>query len=338
MSAPAGAAPTGAAAPRDVPTGRHALRLTGWGEVPVLQTEAVPVRSAGETTVAVHAATLAHLDLTVASGTFGVRPALPHLPGVEGSGTVLASDTFPVGSRVLVRGAGVGLAREGCWTDVAVVPDRAVSLVPDGMDLDTAATWYQPATTADAALTAAHLVPGDTVVVTGASGAVGSLVVQLAARAGVEVVAVVGAAWKREHVPAAAGLVLDAGQTALLAELATDRRAAALVDTTGGAGLAGRLPWVRPGGRAVVLGYTAGPSLTLDLANWLLDDVALLPLNMMRRGREAAERAAVLAPAFVSGELAVATTVRPFSEVAGAVADLREGRQVGRTVLRPTGA
>lgn len=318
-----------------VPAARRALRLSDWGGTPALVTEPVPARGPGETVVAIRAATLAHLDLTVASGAFGVRPGLPHLPGVEGSGVVLQSDSLPAGTAVLVRGAGVGLTRDGCWTDVAVVPDRALSAVPLGMDLDTAATWFQPATTADVALASAELTPGDQVIVTGASGAVGSIAVQLAAARGAEVVAIVGRAAKREHVPAAAGRVIDLTDAAATAELVGARAASALIDTVGGADLVDRLGWVRPGGRAVLIGYTAGPALQLNLANWLLQDVALLPVNMMRRGREAQERAAALAPAFVSGEVTVATTAYAMTNVGAAIEALRTGNQIGRTVLRP---
>ena len=93
---------------------------------------------------------------------------------------------------------------------------------------------------------------------TGASGAVGSLVVQLALDAGAEV-------------------VTEAGEQVTL-----------LVDTVGGSVLAAALPGVAPGGRAVLVGYTAGNTLALDIAHFLQRDVALLPLNMFRR--EAAGR------------------------------------------------
>jgi len=158
------------------------------------------------------------------------------------------------------------------------------------------AAFFSPTTSAWVALNdVARLQTGEQVLVTGASGAVGSLVVQLAREAGCTVTAVMPGA---EPPPVAS------------ADL--------LVDTVGGNVLAKVLPCVRPGGRAVLVGYTAGPTLQLDIAHFLQRDVALLPLNMFRR--EAAGRAAApeLLARLADGRLRL--DVQPFALADAALA------------------
>jgi NADPH:quinone reductase-like Zn-dependent oxidoreductase len=135
--------------------------------------------------------------------------------------------------------------------------------------------------------------------VTGASGAVGALTVQVAARAGAEVIGVVGRPAKLAHVPAPAKPVLAAE----LSPDAVGGQIDALIDTVGGPVLKGSLGLVRPRGRAALIGYTAGRELTVDLADWLLADVALLPVNLMNRGKEVATDVEGLLADLSSGEL-----------------------------------
>jgi len=107
------------------------------------------------------------------------------------------------------------------------------------------------------------------------------------------------------------------------------------VDTVGGDVLARTLPAVRPGGRAVLVGYTAGPTLSLDIAHFLQRDVSLLPLNMFRR--EAEGRAAVpeLLTRLADGRLHL--EVRPFALADAAVALdwITQRGHRGRAVLVP---
>ncbi|MCG7204775.1 zinc-binding dehydrogenase [Streptomyces arenae] len=119
------------------------------------------------------------------------------------------------------------------------------------------------------------------VLVTGASGAVGAVAVQLAARAGAEVVGAVGRPAKLPHVPGVAKALLASD----LSEEAIGGKADVLIDTVGGQILRNALTLVRPRGRAALLGYTAGRELTLDLA-----DFSLLPVNMINRSAEVAPR------------------------------------------------
>ena len=175
------------------------------------------------------------------------------------------------------------------------------------------AAFFSPSTSAWVALhEVAKLQPGESVWVTGASGAVGSLVMQLVRDAGGRATAVD----PESGPPPAASADL-------------------LVDTVGGDVLASALPAVRPGGRAVLIGYTAGPTLALDIAHFLQRDVALLPLNMFRR--EAAGRAAApeLLARLADGRLQLDLRCFPLADAAAALAWIAQRGHRGRAVLVP---
>jgi len=290
-----------------------AVRIHGFDAAPVLEEVADPVARPGRTLVQMEAATVGHIDRTVWRGSFLRHPPLPYTPGVEAAGIVVASGCYQVGQRVWLRGSGLGTLFDGTWCECIDAPDEALGPLPDQVPMTLGAAFFSPTTSAWVALNdVARLQTGEQVLVTGASGAVGSLVVQLAREAGCTVTAVMPGA---EPPPGAS------------ADL--------LVDTVGGDVLAQVLPCVRPGGRAVLVGYTAGPTLQLDIAHFLQRDVALLPLNMFRR--EAAGRAAApeLLARLADGRLHL--DVQPFAlaDAALALDWIAQRGHRGRAVLVP---
>lgn len=307
-----------------------------------------PVPGDGETLVRVEAAAVAHLDRTVAGGDFGIKPDLPYVGGVEGCGVVVESSTLATGDRVMLRGGGLGLKRDGTWAEFAVASDKHLRVLPDGLPAEVGATFFVPLTTAAVALDRIGRMgcwslegiessADEVVVVGGAAGAVGSMVAQLARRAGATVLGVVADDTQADLLAPGVEPVLSSDPTRAAA-LAAERPGSLLVDTLGGAGLLERCGWIRPGGRAVSIGYVAGTDLQVDLPNWLLQDVALLPTNMIRRDREARTLADELAPLLVQGELTVAVERFDFEDAARALELLGRGQLKGRAVLVPRAA
>ncbi|MEU9364373.1 zinc-binding dehydrogenase [Streptomyces avermitilis] len=308
----------------------RALVLERFGSLPRLIERPLPPPRPGHTVVRMLAAQVGHLDLNIVDGRFGILPDLPVVPGTNGSGIVLSSDTHPEGSLVRVNGKGVGLRRDGCWAEHAVVPDAAVTAVPEGTDPALACGFFSPAGTAWAAVhSVAAVRPGERVLVTGAAGAVGALTVQVAARAGAEVIGVVGRPAKLDHVPAPAKAVLAAE----LSPETVGGQVDVLIDTVGGSVLRDALDLVRPRGRAVLVGYTAGREFAVDLADFLLADVALLPVNLMTRGREVAADAERLLAELSAGELTLPIERHSPDRLAEAVTRLRTGEAMGKVVL-----
>ena len=314
-----------------VPAEMEALRVHAFGEPPRLDRVPVPDPGPEDVLVEIAAGVVAHHDLTVAGGDFPVRPDLPYVPGLEGAGRVVAAGSdvdlarIAVGMPVRVFGGGLGSTRPGTWGRYAAVTARAASPVPEGMDLALAAACGSVAATAWAAvLDLGALQEGERVGVTGASGAVGSLAAQLALLNGAAGVA----AWTRSmH-----------GSPVLPpeVEIATGREAVEpvdlLVDTAGGALLAERLGAVRPGGRAVLVGYAAGTDVELSLPHLLAADVSLLPLNMMRRRLPKGVEAGLVADVG-SGRLRLAVEAVAPRDVGDAIERIASGAASGRVVI-----
>jgi NADPH:quinone reductase len=306
-----------------------AVRVHAFGEPPRLDDIDEPRAAAGRTLVEMRAATVGHIDRTVWGGHFLQHPPLPYIPGVEGAGIVRASDRFAAGEPVWLRGRGLGIVQSGTWCEVIDAPDDAVQALPDGIALPLGAAFFSPCTSAWVALhEVGRLQSGEQLLVTGASGAVGSITVQLALELGARVQALV-----RDGEQAAR---LPSGVTPVFEDRRSDAQPAdLLIDTVGGAVLAATLVRVAPGGRAVLVGYTAGHALALDLPTFLQRDVALLPLNMMRR--EAAGRAAVpeLLQRLADRRLRLEVTPFPMHEAAAALNWIAQRGHRGRAVLVP---
>lgn len=288
--------------------------------------EQVPVPHPGEGEVLLRmvAAAVGHHDLGVVAGTLP-HPPPPFTPGLEGAGVVAALgdgvDDRELAVGALVRVVTRGQA-DGTWAEYVVAPARALVPVPDELDPVIAAACGTVSAAAWAALERAGLEEGESLGVTGATGAVGSLAVQLALRRGASRVV----AWTRTAAALPEG-VEAAGEDGPAEQVD------ALVDTVGGALLPRRLHAVRPGGRAVLVGYTAGERVPLELPELMVIDVALLPLNMMRF-RVPREVVVGLLDDFAAGRLVLATDAVGVAGLEDAIERLRSGAVAGRLVLR----
>lgn len=309
-----------------------AAQITQFGTDPSLREVPRPQRGASQTLVRITSAAVGHLDLTIASGNFRVKPDLPHTCGTDGAGIVVESDSFDTGQQVLVRGAGVGLTRPGCWAEFASVPDRAVTPYPDNLPPELAATFLLPTSTGYVAVNdIARVTPGETVIIGGATGAVGSMAAQFALQAGAK--RVVGVVPREDMVE----LLPDDIEPMVASSLQEDCEpwVDVAIDTLGGPHLPLLLRQVRPRGRAALVGYTLGTELVLDLPNWLLADVTLIPVNMISRADRQRELFDELARMLVQGDITLAVDRFPLEQVSDVITRMRSGALRGRAVLMP---
>jgi len=309
----------------------RAVRVTEWS-TPVAIADVDDLAPAdGHTLVQVHAATVGHVDRTIWSGGFLRHPPLPYTPGVEAAGVVVSSATFEPGRRVWIRGGGLGTATDGTWAEFVLAPDASIGALPDDVTFEVGSAFFSPCTSAWVALhTIGELSFGQTVVVTGATGAVGAIAVQLAIEAGARVVATVSRPERLDVLPSGVtGLVVD-GLVPLDAV-----EADLLVDTVGGTVLSTVLPWIRPGGRGVLVGYLAGARVELDLPAFMQRDVSLHPLNMIRRDADGRSVAPDLLARLSDGRLSLEVTSFPFTEAATAMDWIVQPGHTGRAVLVP---
>ncbi|GAA3944627.1 alcohol dehydrogenase [Amorphoplanes auranticolor] len=219
--------------------------------------------AAGEVVVRLAAAGVNVVDLHQRSGAY--RVPLPMVPGIEGSGTVVDIGPGVSGVAAGDRVAWFGVAAS--YASHCLVPADRLLPVPDEVGLvDAAAVLVQGMTAHLLAIDVVALNKSSTCLVLAASGGVGGLLCQLAARAGATVIAAVGNADKA-HAARAAGAahVVTYGNGTLAAEVRTLNGGVDVVyDGIGHDMAADALPCLRPRGSYVLYGAAGGRAVPLD--------------------------------------------------------------------------
>ena len=215
-----------------------------------------------------------------------VARSYPLVPGIDLAGTVAASedDAFPVGTRVLANGYDIGTARHGGFGELARIPSAWAVPLPEGLDARDAMAIGTAGFTAAMSVQALEergLRPGDgPVLVTGASGGVGSTAVAILATRGHEVWAATGKAGEADRLRdlGAAGVMTREEVTAAGRPLDSARWAGA-VDTVGAATLPYVLRTLRPGAAVASSGNASGAELVTTVFPFILRGVALLGMD-----------------------------------------------------------
>ncbi|GAA0588413.1 zinc-binding dehydrogenase [Actinomadura livida] len=316
----------------------RAAEIRECGRPPVVAERDTPVPRDGEVLVDVLAAPVTPLDLLCATGTsyFG-RPATPYVPGVQGVGTA--------GGRTVWFPTPAGMAAgDGSMAEVAAVPESELVELPDGTDPVALAALGLSAVAAHMALTMrGELAPGEQVIVLGAGGVVGQAAVRLARIAGARRV-VAGARSpaaleraERAGADAVVALVTgDAGELARRFAAAADGPADLVLDPLFGAPAAAAALALRPGGRLVNLGGSAGETCPIESAT--LRGRSLRLLGYTNNELTAEQRAAAIgfvAARAAAGELSVAHETVPLADAAAAWRRQAAGAAEGRIVLIP---
>ena len=303
----------------------------------------VPVPSTGEVRIRIEATALGFVDGLMVQGRYQIKPPLPYVPGGEIAGVVDAVGPgvvdLALGDRVVTWQLGGGLA------EYTAVRAGDVDRVPDGLDLASAAAMLVDYLTAHYALfERAEVRPGETVLVLGAAGGVGSAAVQLAARAGAYVIAAASSEEKREAARlSGAGATVDYGSEDVRSEIRAKAPGGAVdvvFDPVGGALTEPMFRSLAKGGRHLVIGFAAGriPALPTNLA--LLKDAALLGVDVrhfVTARPDAAKRARLsLFERVASGELARPRTTAFLLEHAGeALTTAARREKSGKVVVFP---
>lgn len=171
-----------------------AIRAHAFGEPDVLQLDEVddPVPGPGEVVIDVRAAGVNPADTYMRTGVYAIVPDLPYTPGGDAAGVISAVGDgvteFSIGDRVFA-GSGMGFNMTGCYAEKVLRPANDVLPLPSNVEFSAAAALGIPYATAHYALFArGGAKAGETVLVHGASGAVGTAAIQLARRAGLAVI------------------------------------------------------------------------------------------------------------------------------------------------------
>jgi NADPH2:quinone reductase len=233
-----------------------------------------PVAGPGEVLLEIRAAALNYADLLVIAGQYQSRPDLPFIPGKGAAGVIAATGAgvagFAVGDRVHAW------IEEGAWAERVAAPAALCRKLPATMPfVDAAAMALDYATAWFALKERARCRAGESVLVLGATGAVGFAAVQLARAFGLKVLAGVASAAKRD-LAAGADAILDLSRPDLRDSLraqvfaANDGKGVDIVlDPVGGAAFEAAIRALAWRGRLVVIGF-AGGAIPSIRANYLL--------------------------------------------------------------------
>ncbi|QDT91226.1 YhdH/YhfP family quinone oxidoreductase [Gimesia algae] len=237
----------------------------------------------GDVTIRVVYSSINYKDALAATGHPGVVRNFPHVPGIDAVGFVVESesDQFTVGDPVIVTSYELGVERWGGWSELIRVKPEWVVPLPEGLTLKESMILGTAGLTAAMCVNSLiqHEVPTDSgsVLVTGASGGVGSFALSLLKRCGFHPVAVTG---KRS----AALRLIELGAREVIGrdELEDDSkkpllkaRWSAAIDTVGGSMLSNVIRSLQPNGCVAACGNAGGADLDLTVFPFILRGVTL---------------------------------------------------------------
>ncbi|MEV7397646.1 NADPH:quinone oxidoreductase family protein [Aeromicrobium sp. NPDC092404] len=298
-----------------------------------------PQPAEGQVLIRVRAAGVAFPEVLQSRGLYQLKPPLPFTPGAEISGDVISA---PEGSGLAPGDRVAALCLLGGFAEEAVAPVDQTFPIPDSISYEQgAAIVFNYGTAIFALVERGRITEGETVLVHGAAGGIGTAAIQVAKAFGAgRVTAVTSTAEK-------GGIALEAGADAfVLAEGFKDAvkeqgGVDVVVDPVGGDDrFTDSLRCLKEDGRLLVIGFTAGEIPSVKVNRLLLNNISVVGVGwgayaLSRPGHVASEWAALL-PHLESGALRpVVGPTFPLAEATQALLTLEERRATGKVLLLP---
>ena len=241
----------------------------------------------GDVLIKVHYSSLNYKDALSASGNKGVTKNYPHTPGIDAAGVVAASSNakFIPGEKVLVTGYDLGMNTSGGYAEYIRVPENWVVKLPDNLTLRESMIYGTAGFTA--ALSCYKLMNSGVapnkgpVLVTGATGGVGSIALSILVKSGYDVVAVNGIIDEEEY-------LLELGATEVISiEDAGDQsgrpllkpRWSGAIDTVAGNLLSTAIKTTQYGGAVTCCGNVGSAELHSSIFPFILNGITLLGID-----------------------------------------------------------
>ena len=296
----------------------------------------------GDLLVRVRYSSLNYKDALSATGHPGVTRQFPHTPGIDAAGEVVScpSGRFSPGQQVLITGYDLGMETDGGWGGYIRIPAEWAVPLPAGLDLRESMIIGTAGFTAALSvlkLEQAGVKPGDgEILVTGATGGVGSIAVAILAKAGYRVVAATGKSSDEAFLR-----TLGATEVISREQLAegADRpmlkeRWAGAVDVVGGQMLVAALKSTRYGGAVTCCGLVGSTDLAMNVYPFILRGVSLIGIDSVNCPLEPRlqvwER---LAGAWRPEHLAAIAHEVTLEELEGQILTILQGNMRGRVVI-----
>jgi acrylyl-CoA reductase (NADPH) len=321
------------------------LRETDDGPVGALEELTDADLPDGDVTIDVDYSSLNYKDGMALTGKGRIVRSYPMVPGVDLTGTVVASDSpeYAVGDPVISTGWAVGERFWGGYTQRQRVRSEWLVKRPDGMSALTAMSIGTAGLTAMLCVMAiedAHVMPAEgPVLVTGAAGGVGSVAVALLAGLGFEVTAVTGRPETQDYLAGlGASAFLTREEMTEPAKPLESERWSAAVDTVGSKMLAKLLAQMRYGGVVAACGLAGGADLPTTVMPFILRNVRLQGVESVMTPTPVRDRAwARLGRDLPADLIDSMTEIVPLSELLERGPTILDGQVRGRWVVDPSG-
>jgi NADPH2:quinone reductase len=300
-----------------------------------------PGHDADAVVIEVHAAGVAFPDALQTRGLYQHRPELPYVPGAEVAGVVRSA---PTGAHVKAGDRVAALTMlSGAMAEVVALPADRVFALPDSVSFEAGAGLLFNDLTVHCALrTRGHLATGETVLVHGAAGGIGTSTLRLAKGWGASRTIAVVSTEDKADVARAAGatdVVLAEGFKDAVKELTDGRGVDIVVDPVGGDRFTDSLRSLAPGGRLLVIGFTGGDIPTVKVNRLLLNNVDAVGVGWgawaATHPGYLAEQWAELEPLLASGAVSAPDpVVYPLERAGEAIASLEDRTARGKVVIK----
>lgn len=315
-----------------------AHRIVGLTGPDDLQWTEVEEPAADGVVIDVAAAGVSFADLLQTTGAYQMKVPLPYTPGMDAAGIVRSAPPgagLPAGQKVAV------LLSYGCWQEVVCAPAARVLPLPGGMSFEAAAAAPLNYLTGLFALVRrARAQAGETLLVHGAAGGVGTAAVQLGRALGLRTIAVVSDEAKKSFALGCGAhhAVLSDGWLAAARDLVGERAVDIVVDPVGGDRMTDSVRSLAPGGRLVVVGFTGGEIPAVKVNRLLLGNTGVLGSASReffeQQPAAIAELWARLVELWRTGALPEPPVqLYPFADARGALRAIAGRRAMGKVVL-----
>lgn len=297
----------------------------------------------GDLLIQVHYSSLNYKDALSFSGNKGVTRNYPHTPGIDAAGVIIEStnENFSVGDAVIVTGFDLGMNTVGGFAEYIRIPSEWAIPLPENLSLRESMIYGTAGFTA--ALSVYRLLktgikPEDgEILVTGATGGVGSSAISILNQLGFEVIAVTGKIDAEEHL-----LKLGAQKIVMRKEFEDPTKRALLsetwagaVDTLGGDVLSTIIKSLRYGGSVASCGNITSGTLETSIYPFILRGVSLLGIDSVQTDMETRQRIwTSLANEWKPEYLEENTEEIELTDVPAKIQQILEGTHTGRTIVR----
>ena len=307
-----------------------------------IETKSINELPQGELLIRVHYSSLNYKDALSASGNRGVTRHYPHVPGIDAAGVVEESNSkdFSPGDKVIATGFDLGMNTSGGYGQYIRIPAGWALHCPQQISLKESMMFGTAGFTAAQSvyrLVNFPIVPEQgKILITGATGGVGSIAVSIMAKLGYNITAASGKPEAKDFLSRLGAREIISRQQATdsSAKLLLKEKWAGVIDTVGGEILATAIKSTAYGGAVTCCGNVASPELPLSVYPFILRGVSLLGIDSAKCPIHIRQKIwQQLAGAWKINNFDSLVTECRLPELSDIIEKMLQGRQTGRVIV-----